>query len=113
MLVKRDKRDKPYVVCDRPCGLQMFVRRPEGIRRLVLLVERESGNSSHSLNRLLELYDFLSSRLREIRTIRKSKPDEGLEREEALLISQREKARKVLTHALREKRRELEEREKE
>ena len=32
--IKLDKKhDKPYVICD-PCGVQMFVRREKGIRRL-------------------------------------------------------------------------------
>jgi hypothetical protein len=89
----------------------MFIRRHEGMRKLGHLVEHKSRHSSQGLARLLEDYDFLSSRLREIRAIRESRPeDSGLEREEVLLDSQQERARKTLTHALREMRRELQKR---
>ena len=33
VLVKRTRKKKPYIVCDR-CGLQMFVRYEKGIKRL-------------------------------------------------------------------------------
>ena len=32
LLVMKSKRDKPYVVCD-DCGVQMFIRFNEGIKR--------------------------------------------------------------------------------
>lgn len=31
--IKMSTKDKPYIVCD-SCGVQLFVRRPEGIRLL-------------------------------------------------------------------------------
>jgi hypothetical protein len=35
--VRETKKGKPYVICD-PCGLQMFVRNGEGIRRFQILL---------------------------------------------------------------------------
>lgn len=37
--VKQTKKDKPYIVCH-PCGIQVFVRGPEGIAAFNRLVER-------------------------------------------------------------------------
>jgi transcription elongation factor Elf1 len=37
--VKQTKKAKPYVVCD-PCGIQLFVRGPQGIAVFDRLVER-------------------------------------------------------------------------
>ena len=33
-----DKNRKPYFVCD-PCGVQMFIRRPQGIENLDELIK--------------------------------------------------------------------------
>jgi len=35
--VRETKKGKPYVICD-PCGVQMFVRNSEGIRRFEMLI---------------------------------------------------------------------------
>jgi hypothetical protein len=35
--VRETKKRKPYVICD-PCGVQMFVRNTEGIRKFELLI---------------------------------------------------------------------------
>jgi len=35
--VRETKKGKPYVICD-PCGVQMFVRNSEGIRRFETLL---------------------------------------------------------------------------
>jgi transcription elongation factor Elf1 len=40
--VKQTKKAKPYIVCD-PCGVQVFVRGPEGIASLNRLIERADG----------------------------------------------------------------------
>lgn len=37
--VRQSKKHKPYVVCE-PCGIQVFVRGPEGIAAFNTLVER-------------------------------------------------------------------------
>jgi predicted nucleic acid-binding Zn ribbon protein len=37
--VKQTKKDKPYIICH-PCGIQVFVRGPEGIAAFNRLVER-------------------------------------------------------------------------
>jgi len=39
--IKLTKKKKPYVVCD-PCGIQVFIRGPEGITAFNRLVERGS-----------------------------------------------------------------------
>lgn len=38
------KKDKPYITCD-PCGVQVFVRGPAGIREFNRLLEATSGES--------------------------------------------------------------------
>jgi len=40
--VKQTKKAKPYIVCD-PCGVQVFIRGPEGIASFNRLVERADG----------------------------------------------------------------------
>ena len=37
--VRESKKQKPYVVCDR-CGVQLFVRLPDGIRKFDELIKR-------------------------------------------------------------------------
>lgn len=44
--IRTSKNGKPYVVCDSPCGLQMFVRRNAGINALQSLAE--TGNKDYS-----------------------------------------------------------------
>ena len=106
--VKTDRKGKPYVLCDHPCGVQMFVRRPEGIRRLRLLLVHGTVGNSQSLNRVLELWDHLGNRLREVQRLKLVRgPDPHLEREEKFFLSQREKVRKFLVRGLQEKKREL------
>ena len=50
--VRLTKKNKPYVICD-PCGVQMFVRGPEGIDGFKRLIER--GNSSGLFDRLEQM----------------------------------------------------------
>ena len=38
------KKDKPYLTCD-PCGVQVFVRGPAGIREFTRLVQATSDES--------------------------------------------------------------------
>jgi hypothetical protein len=66
--VKSSKRGKPYVVCDL-CGVQPFVRKLEGIRRLRLILSSGQAAGSMRLGRLLEFYDYLTRRLDEVRKI--------------------------------------------
>lgn len=40
--IRISKTDKPYIVCD-DCGIQMFVRYPAGIERLVDRVRGKFG----------------------------------------------------------------------
>jgi hypothetical protein len=39
---RRDKHQKPYFVCN-PCGVQLFVRRPQGAENLRRLIETLQG----------------------------------------------------------------------
>ena len=50
--VKLTKKDKPYVTCD-PCGVQVFVRGPAGIKEFERLIA--SGNRAGMLERLEEI----------------------------------------------------------
>lgn len=46
------KKDKPYLTCD-PCGVQVFVRGPAGIREFTRLVQ--SANEEGLLTRLAQM----------------------------------------------------------
>lgn len=50
--VRLTKKDKPYVTCD-PCGVQVFIRGPMGIREFKRLIER--GNRDGVFDRLKEM----------------------------------------------------------
>ena len=50
--VRESKKQKPYVVCD-PCGVQLFVRSPEGISAFNRLLER--GQQGNAWDRLKEM----------------------------------------------------------
>ena len=55
--IKSSKKGKPYVVCD-GCGVQMFVRNQQGIRRFEKLVtDAESANIWQRLSGLAERYE--------------------------------------------------------
>ena len=108
LAVKSSKKGKPYVVCDL-CGVQLFIRKPEGIRRFRLMLSSERVRGSMRLGRLLEFYDYLTRRLYEVRTIKNlQEGDPALDEEEKLLVSQRQKNREILINVLREKKRQLE-----
>lgn len=54
--VRDTKKGKPYVICD-PCGMQMFVRNGDGIRRFeILLAETQEKDIWTRLARLEERY---------------------------------------------------------
>lgn len=50
--VRLTKKNKPYVTCD-PCGVQMFVRGPDGIDGFKRLIER--GTRDGVMDRLREM----------------------------------------------------------
>lgn len=50
--VRQSKKGKPYVVCD-PCGVQVFVRLPQGIQRFEQLVDQANGKGA--MERLKEM----------------------------------------------------------
>jgi uncharacterized Zn finger protein len=50
--VRLTKKNKPYVICD-PCGVQLFVRGPDGINTFKRLIER--GNSTGLWDRLEQM----------------------------------------------------------
>jgi hypothetical protein len=107
VLVKNTKKGKPYVICDR-CGVQMFVRKPEGVRRFRVMLGSGPVRGSMRLSRLLELYDYLTARLDEVRKIRRVHGgNSGLDDEEKLLRSQHHQSREVLIKALKDKKRQL------
>ena len=50
--IKLTKKNKPYITCD-PCGIQVFIRGPQGIAEFKRLVE--SGERSDLTTRLMEM----------------------------------------------------------
>ena len=50
--VRLTKKNKPYVTCD-PCGVQVFIRGPDGIEEFSRLIEQ--GNRDGLLDRLEEM----------------------------------------------------------
>ena len=96
--VRTDRKGKPYVHCDRPCGLQMFVRGKEGIQRFTALLARPgSPRNLYALSRALEHFAYLGDLLHETRD---SQPLLGhnpdLELQEKIIILQRKKLEKFL-----------------
>ena len=64
--VEYSKSDKPYVICNE-CGVQLFIRGKEGIKRLKKLI----GNNKKDLNsreiiNSLDYLDELNNKLNEI-----------------------------------------------
>ena len=104
------KRKKPYFTCN-DCGVQVFFRGQEGIRRFrEMLGHGELDGNIGALSPLLEHVAFLRRRLREIR---QEKPilgeDSGLEVEEKLVESELSRAGIILKTALKEARKQLRE----
>jgi hypothetical protein len=59
---RTDKHDKPYFVCE-PCGIQLFVRRKQGIDRLERLLRASVQNAiplAKAGKRLFEVQALLS-----------------------------------------------------
>ena len=52
---RTDKNGKPYFVCN-PCGIQLFVRRPHGIKLLDKLLSDAARNELPFKHRAEELY---------------------------------------------------------
>jgi len=66
--VRESKRKKPYFICD-PCGLQAFVRKERGIRKLVKLV-----TGYKAANPVIELISELEALELKLGEIRGNKP---------------------------------------
>src|ERR1035438_7981849 len=64
-----DKNGKPYFVCD-PCGVQMFIRRPQGIENLSELIQTLGKKDLPFRDHALVLYE-IQAILGEIRGLRK------------------------------------------
>ena len=59
---RTDKHDKPYFVCD-PCGIQLFIRRRQGIERLndlLHVAERHAIPFEHAAERIFEVQALLT-----------------------------------------------------
>lgn len=59
---RTDKHQKPYFVCD-PCGIQLFVRRPDGIKRLDELLrsaERHALSFQYAAKHIFEVQALIS-----------------------------------------------------
>jgi hypothetical protein len=59
---RTDKHNKPYFVCD-PCGIQLFIRRRQGIERLQELLaacERHAIPFEHAAERIFEVQALLT-----------------------------------------------------
>jgi DNA-directed RNA polymerase subunit RPC12/RpoP len=63
---REDKNGKPYFVCDE-CGVQLFVRGPNGRERLIHLLSRSNHTPSNKLDIEREL-DCLHANLEEFCT---------------------------------------------
>lgn len=64
-----DKNGKPYFVCD-PCGVQMFIRRPQGIENFGELIQTLGKKDLPFREHALVLYE-IQAILGEIRGLRK------------------------------------------
>jgi hypothetical protein len=64
-----DKNGKPYFVCD-PCGIQLFIRRPQGIENLGELIQTLGKKDLPFRDHALVLYE-IQAILGEIRGLRK------------------------------------------
>ena len=64
-----DKNGKPYFVCD-PCGVQLFIRRPQGIENLGELIQTLGKKDLPFRDHALVLYE-IQAILGEIRGLRK------------------------------------------
>jgi len=64
-----DKNGKPYFVCD-PCGVQLFIRRPQGIDNLGELIQTLGKKDLPFRDHALVLYE-VQAILGEIRGLRK------------------------------------------
>ena len=106
--VELAKTNKPYFKCN-DCGVQVFFRGKDGIRRLREMLGRTSP--SGSVAEILPLLEYAASLRNRLREIRKEKPilgeDRGLEIEEKVIWKERARVEKILEIELKEKRRQL------
>lgn len=108
LLVRETKSHKPYLRCD-ACGLQLFVRGKEGIRRLqALLASSQCVSSVQELNTVLDHFRLLKDRLREIEErFPLVGRDPDLELEEKLVRRELGKIREFLENELQGKKKEV------
>ncbi len=104
----KKKEPKPYFTCN-DCGVQVFFRGKEGIRRFrEMLGHAQLAGNVRGLAPLLEYAAFLRKRLRQIR---REKPilgkDSNLEIEEKLVENEIARVRNVLEIELKDARRQL------
>lgn len=92
---RTDKNDKPYFVCD-PCGVQIFIRRKQGIDNLAELIAQLEEHDFRLHEHSHVLYE-IQAVLAEIRGVRKE--IEPLENQYGFLMSER--ALKVREHTLK------------
>ena len=106
--VEHSKRGKPYLICN-DCGVQVFFRGKEGIRRLGnFLGKAEASGNIREIPPLLEYTAALRNRLREIRNENVVLGEkQALDLEEQVVMSELARMEKVLEMELVEKRRQL------
>jgi hypothetical protein len=86
---RTDKNGKPYFVCN-PCGIQLFVRRPHGIKLLDKLLSDAARNELPFKHRAEEVYK-IQALLTEITGIKQQ--IERLESQISFLIGDADKIR--------------------
>jgi len=71
---RTDKNKKPYFVCD-PCGIQLFVRRQQGIEKLAQLIRslnehdlpiRQHAQSLYEVQAILSEIDGLKTEIKKL-----------------------------------------------
>ena len=90
---RRDKHGKPYFVCE-PCGVQLFIRRKQGIENLDELMKQLSMHEHHFREHTYVLCE-IQAVLAEIRGVKKE--IKSLEREFDLFSSAKDKKEKKRT----------------
>jgi hypothetical protein len=97
---RRDKHGKPYFVCE-PCGVQLFIRRKQGIENLDELMKQLSMHEFHFREHTYVLCE-IQAVLAEMRGVKKE--IKSLESEFDLFSSAKDKKEKKRTLELRAKR---------
>lgn len=86
---RTDKNRKPYFICN-PCGIQLFVRRPHGIRLLEKLLRDSAKNEIPFRQRAEEVYK-IQALLTEINAVKQQ--IERLQSQISLLFGDADKIR--------------------